>query len=310
MTHQLALVDRHRPPATVVMHRRPTTPQLRAWWLAQRRRGLTASEIPAILGLSEWSTPLDVWLKKVRPEQDLEVQAYRFDRGHALEPVLAAEWHAQTGDFIEEPPALVAHPEDPRILCSLDYLAHSPDATRVLELKTSSTWEPWADGDLPDKYAAQVQIQLEITDLDEGIVFADVNGRLETRRIPRDRAWARETIDLALAWWDAYVTTGTPPPLDPIRDYPNLNRVWIPEPGTEAWATPEVLAALRVVQKLREAAKHRDNITKELKTQVRAHMRTATILRDPDTGDKVASIDSRGALLVSATPLREEGTHA
>jgi putative phage-type endonuclease len=294
--------------ATVVLQRPETTPYLRAQWLARRRRGLTATDIPVLFGLSPWRTPLDVWLSKLRPEP--EEYAYRFDRGHALEPYLAAEYARATGDRMEKPPALLAHPDHPLILASLDYLAHAPDASRVVECKTSNQWQEWADGATPDMYAAQALVQLEVTGLDECVIVADVTGRIEIRHIKRDPVWGREAIESALAWWDAYVTTGTPPPLDPIRDYPNLNRVWIPEPGTEAWATPEVLSALRVVQKLREAAKHRDNITKELKTQVRAHMRTATILRDPDTGDKVASIDSRGALLVSATPLREEGTHA
>ena len=53
--------------ATVVLQRPPTTPWLRANWLARRRKGLTATDIPALFGLSPWRTPLDVWLSKLRP---------------------------------------------------------------------------------------------------------------------------------------------------------------------------------------------------------------------------------------------------
>jgi predicted phage-related endonuclease len=174
-------------------------------------------------------------------------------------------------------------------------------------LKTSYTWQEWADGAIPDLYSAQALVQLEVTGLDEAVFFADVAGKLEIRHIKRDRAWGREAIDYALTWWDDYVVTGTPPPLDEVRDYPNLNRVWQPEPGTEIEATDAVMGAVKAYHALRERAKEREKTMTGLKTQIRAHMGTATILRDPQTWAKAASIDSRGALLVSAQP-REEGT--
>jgi predicted phage-related endonuclease len=89
--------------ATVVLSRPVTTPYLRRQWLARRRKGLTATDIPVLFGLSPWRTPLDVWLSKVRPQEE-EEQAYRYDKGHALEPVLAAEYARRTGDIIERPP--------------------------------------------------------------------------------------------------------------------------------------------------------------------------------------------------------------
>jgi putative phage-type endonuclease len=291
--------------ATVVLKRPPTTPWLRANWLARRRKGLTATDIPALFGLSPWRTPLDVWLSKLRPEG--EEFAYRYEKGHALEGPLAAEWARRTGDIIETPPALLAHPDHPLILASLDRIAHAPDTTRLLELKTSYDWQEWADGAVPDLYSSQVLVQLAVTGLDEAVIFADVAGRLETRRIARDLAWEREAIDFAHAWWDDYIITGTPPPLDEIRDYPKLSRVWQPEPGTEIEATDAVMGAVKDYHALRERAKEREHTMTGLKTQIRAYMGTATLLRDPDTWHKAASITASGSLLVAA-PQREEGT--
>jgi putative phage-type endonuclease len=289
--------------ARVVLKRPVTTPAMRTRWLERRRKGLTATDIPALFGLSPWRTPLNVWLSKLRPEA--EEHAYRYDKGHALEPALAAEYARRTGDRLEKPPALLAHPDHPLILASLDYLAHAPDMTRALELKTSYTWEEWADDAIPDLYSSQALLQLEVTGLDEAVFFADVAGRLEVRRIKRDPVWGREAIETALAWWDDYVVTGTPPPLDEVRDYPLLSRVWQPVPGTEVEATDAVMGAVKAYHALRERAKEREKTMTGLKTQIRAHMGTATLLRDPDTWSKAASITASGSLLVAQ---REEGT--
>lgn len=282
--------------ATVVLNRAS-----RARWLARRRKGITASDVPAILGLSPWATQLDVWLAKVSPEP--EERAYRYDRGHALERPLADEYARTRHAIIERPPMLIAHPDHPMLLASLDWMAHLVDAREsvALECKTSNQWEEWADNDLPDMYVAQALMQAAITGHDV-VVFADVNGRLEERRVPRDPDWEADVIPTLLAWWDDYVVTRTPPPLHEFRDYPLLNRVWRVEPGEEIEATDAVMGAVNAYVALRERAKEREKTMTGLKTQVRAHMGTAGVLTHPDTGRKVASVTASGALLINHKP--------
>ncbi|NBW23303.1 MAG: hypothetical protein EBR82_86705 [Caulobacteraceae bacterium] len=58
--------------------------------MAERRKGIGASEVPAIVGLSPWATPMDVWLSKQEghtPEPETEAQR----NGHRMEgPILEA----------------------------------------------------------------------------------------------------------------------------------------------------------------------------------------------------------------------------
>lgn len=72
---------------------KPNTPA----WLAWRAQGITATDTAAILGLSPWSSPFDLWWRKHNDRQALaEGQALsdefersqRYDVGHALEPIL------------------------------------------------------------------------------------------------------------------------------------------------------------------------------------------------------------------------------
>lgn len=266
-------------------------------WLNARRRGITATDATAILGLSPWKTPLAVWLDKVDPQP--EEHAYRYDRGHALEGPLAAEYARQTGAIMERPPLILAHPDHPTLIASLDWLAHTRDDTHIVECKTGNDWSEWADDGLPDHYAAQVLHQLSVTGLDYGVVFADIAGRLEKRYIPRDESWMQTQIPVLLRWWYQHVVANVPPPLDPYRDYALLNRVWLPDPKEEAVADDAVLGSLGAFVALRERAKERDRTMTELKTQVRSYMGTAGVLLHPDTGRKVASVTKGGALLIT-----------
>jgi len=277
----------------------------RSRWLARRRKGITATDAPALLGLTaQWRTPLAVWLEKVRPDED-RTPTYPMRRGRAMESVLADEWARSTGAEVVRPPLLLAHPEHPLLLASVDRFAHYPDGVvAVLELKTASDWREWADGVIPDAYAVQVLWQLMVTGLDEGVIFADVAGRLETRSIQRDREWEAQVIPRMLAWWDDRVIAQTPPPLDPYRDYVLLNRVWEPVPGETVEATDAVMGAVQAYAGLTERAKTLDRLCTQLKTDIRAHMGTASVLTSPE-GLKVASLTKSGALRVTYKPTTE-----
>ncbi len=282
----------------------------RARWLARRRKGLTATDVPAILGASPWRTPLGVWLEKVDTAPPVERRSPIMDRGHALEPWLAAEYErTHPGWFVDRPPMLVAHPDHPWLLASLDRVAHGPTETVCVELKTAhgDAWREWADGDMPDVYAIQCLVQAAVTGCDV-VVWADVNGRIEERRVPRDPEWEESVIPLLHAWWTTHVVGRQYPPLDPIRDYPLLRRVWVPEPGTEVEATDAVMGAVVAHQKLAERITALDNLRTGLKSQIRQHMKTATALVDWE-GNKLARVAKNGALTVTYTaPKPQEAT--
>lgn len=286
--------------ANVVLHRAP-----RSAWLKHRRAGITATEAVTILGLSPWAdrTQLAVWMDKHNPSPD-DRPGWRMLRGRALEAPLAAEYaRTHPGTRMEKPPLLLAHPRHPWLLASLDWLAHDRERTRVVECKTSADWREWADGASPLAYVAQMQIQLEVSGLDEGVLWADIEGRCEERVIPRDDEWLARAIPMLHRWWWAHVQFGRIPPLEPA-DYCRLSDVWTPVPGEVAEASPEVLGAVRAWQKLNAVDKGRHNLLAGLKLQVRQHMGTASLLIDPDTGDRLARVNRAGAMTID--PLREE----
>ena len=279
----------------------------RSRWLARRRKGLTATDVPALLGVSPWRTPLEVWLDKLDPQP--WDGNYSTRRGQRLEAFVAAEYAAEHRKRLEKPPALLAHPEHPWLLCSLDFYAHDDTTTTVLECKTAGRWSPEWEDDLPDVYAVQALAQACITGLPV-VVAADIAGRLEVRRIEPDPAWEADAIPRLDAWWQRHIIGRTPPPLDLYRDYIHLNRLWVPEPGLKVEATDAVIGAVHAAAKLRAETTVLERLTTQLRSQIRAHMGEATILTDPYTDATIARVDRRGVLTVTYTPPAEESPAA
>lgn len=66
-------------------------------WLERRRSGIGGSDVAAILGLSPYGGPFDVWLEKTGQKQadadDTEGETKQKNRGNILEPAVAS-WYA------------------------------------------------------------------------------------------------------------------------------------------------------------------------------------------------------------------------
>ena len=69
-------------------------------FLARRKAGLGGSDIAAIVGISPWSTPRDIYLDKkglAAPEQETDAMYW----GTTLEDIVAREYSKRTGRKIE-----------------------------------------------------------------------------------------------------------------------------------------------------------------------------------------------------------------
>lgn len=190
-------------------------------FLEARRAYLGGTDVAAILGVSKWSTPLQVWREKMSaPDPDAGTLAMR--RGLALEPFIAREFerdHPGLVTFRSKPVArsdwgfpagasvdrMVARREKPR----------TPVA--ILEAKTAFQygWREWDEktGELPDAYYVQQQWYLAVTGLPLSYGTADVGDpeRLRTVLVIANPAIQKRCIDAARTFWHEHVLTGIPP---------------------------------------------------------------------------------------------------
>lgn len=138
-------------------------------WLEQRKHGIGGSDVAAIMGLSPWRTPAEVWLEKTgRAEpQDLSDRPH-VQRGVDLEAFVGEQFKKRHGGMrVRRVNAVCQSIERPWAQASLDYECAelSGDISRdwgVLEIKTSRNDADWADG-IPVYYMTQVQHYLSVT---------------------------------------------------------------------------------------------------------------------------------------------------
>ena len=270
-------------------------------WLAKRRRVLGATDAVAVLGYSKWRTPLDVWgVKTGRWADDNLDDDYTVQRGNVLEALIVAEWARRNDAALLNHPPLLGHPDHPWLAASLDSVGAIDGYQTVCEAK-AVTWrakDDWWDDSLlvPDQYAAQVLIQLAVTGLETAHICADVAGEFRQVEIQRDRDFEAWALPALADWWQRHVVADVPPDPDPVRDYPSLSRVWVPEPGLTIEADGRMLADIDAYRQASSTAKHHKAIADEMRGRIRIAMREATAVMHG--GERIVSVSKSGALTV------------
>lgn len=231
------------------------TPDERAAWLADRRHSLGASDAPAVLSLSPWGGPWNVWASKVLGWDGEETLPMRL--GTYLEPFVAelvAERFAEHGWTLEHPPEpLMRAPADIWAHASPDRLVTLPgrDTPGVLQIKVTSSGEGWGqDGSdatpetVPGHYLLQTLWEMwvvssvwagymPVPEQPLGWLAVLIAGR-EMRVYPVDWTVHRHLIEDAVvrcrAWWMRHIIGGEAPAVDASVDCGTVLAALHPKP--------------------------------------------------------------------------------
>lgn len=152
-------------------------------WLNARRQGIGSSDVPAVMNLSGFKTPLHVFHDKLGrlPHDDEFSEAAHF--GVLFEDPLARDW-ARRNRTVVEPVGIIANESDPWQMCTLDRLCTECPLDRsvrslcALEVKTRNAFvaKLWNQGP-PDDVLAQVLWQILVTGLDHIHVVCLIGGQ-------------------------------------------------------------------------------------------------------------------------------------
>ena len=184
-------------------------------WLAMRRTGVTASELPVITG----NRPglVELWAYKAglieREDPDPATQEL-FDIGHALEPVIADLYTGKTGRRVKRVTQMLRHPRHDWLFASLDRVSAEAGERIIVELK----WAPhrrWDAGDetVPADVQDQVQAQMLVSGYPMAHVAVLMGGRLDWHEVPADPEYQAALLTLAERF-RADVLSGTRPKVD------------------------------------------------------------------------------------------------
>ena len=242
----------------------------RTAWLKARRAGIGASDIAAIMGISPYSTPFQVWASKVAElPDDNPTEGMKW--GRILENVILDEWGKQNRP-VRGRDQLIRSTDVPMMMATLDGITTTPEGHKpaVAEAKNCSKWG-WDS--IPEYYIAQVQWQLAVTGFNIGYLIVLFGGRhLETFEIEADNDYQTAQILAAGNFWKL-VEANEPPPVE-ADDNPLMSSLWPYHTEQAVEVGPDVAIEL---YEARSAAKTAD----ERKATAEASVKV--ILGDADT---------------------------
>ena len=231
-------------PATII-HLSQGSPE----WHAYRQSRRNASESAAVLGLSPWMTPYQLWLVKTGRSETRVTNAMQ--RGTDLEPLARAAYEEQTG-LVMQPLVLEADGYS----ASLDGMTLEGDL--VLEIKCplrgtrSDLWQDVQSGQVPAYYGIQVQHQLMVSGADTAHLWVFDGNQGILHSIERD-ATVMERIRAGWDEFQQYLTNDTPPPLTEADTVLRHDSAWIAAAEAYAQAKREADALAERLEAARQA---------------------------------------------------------
>jgi putative phage-type endonuclease len=190
-------------------------------WLAWREQGIGGSELPIIMGESEYDTAYGLW--RVRTKRDPKKETnYAMTIGLENEAKARALYELQTGD--DCPPQLFQHPDLSWARCSLDGWIESKQIVVELKVMGREKHQMVREGRVPETYRAQLQWQLFVTGA-KCVHFVSLNPEtmsdVEIVAVTPDLEYWPKMIEAAAAFWQCLLTD-IPPPLSD-RDFKVLD---------------------------------------------------------------------------------------
>ena len=225
----------------------------RAAWLAQRRNGIGASDIAAVLGISPWKTPLQLYLDK-RGELPPQEDAPQLRRGRMLEPLVLDFYADETGHQVTRQQECVtgAEPWMMATLDGFDAIDNAPVEAKTVNAFSAQEFGEHGSDDIPLHYSAQVHWQMMLTDASTGYLAALIGSddfRIFT--IQRDRDLELLLIARATEFWQR-VQSGTPP--EPNSEV-DVKLLYPRDAGSSIEATPEIADAVAELAAIKAQAK-------------------------------------------------------
>ena len=184
-------------------------------WLRWRKKGLGGSDIAPILGISKWSSAIDIWLSKTNQKHDDCVQNEAMFWGTRLEPVIRDYFREITGKKVIEVKAILQNIDHPYMIADIDGLTEDSNGNpAILECKCVSEFKrsEW-ETDIPVYYRTQVEHYLAVTGLSTAYVAALIGGNsFVIREVHADKEMQEMLVAIEADFWRKVVNMERPQP--------------------------------------------------------------------------------------------------
>ena len=284
-------------------------------WLAERRNGIGASEVAAILGVDPRRGALAIYAAKVG---DVEAEERKWMRwGRLVEGAICEGYAEETGRPAEDLGAfeIQRHPDAPFLFATLDRVTRGSEATPApidssamvpLEAKAVAGFKArdWAD-DPPLHFVVQCQAQMACTGAQWSSLVALIGGlAIAWKDMLRDDAFLAAALPKLEAFW-LRVRRREPPEADGLPGTTDaLKALYGHEDGFTQHLDDDAMFIVGEWEKAKEIAAAGDAQVTEAANKLRARLGPASFGALPDGSLLTLREVKRGAYQVKETSYR------
>jgi putative phage-type endonuclease len=255
---------------------------------AERKLGIGGSDMPIILGLSNYKTPYQLYLEKIGDvEPDDQMTPFQY-WGCQLEGTIRDEF-ARRNNVTVECPDTIIHPFNEFLRGNVD--GYIPEWNAVLEVKCAAQFmaHEWGeDGSdiIPMQYLVQVAHYCSVMNADYAYIAVLIGGN-DYREFKYTRNFELESkiIDAAKDFWYCVQNKIPPKPINQIDlrlMYPKHN------PEKTITAAPEVAEQLNTLVDTRFKIKQLSEVEEKYKFNIMQFMKDAECLIN-ETGQPIVT---------------------
>src|SRR3990167_6302412 len=176
-----------------------------------RKDYIGSSDAAAVLGLSRWRTPIQVWAEKTGklPVEDIS-EKIQIRIGVKVENSIAEMFEEEKGVKVRRVNNTIMHPKYPYLGATLD---RKIEGQRwILECKSTGYDKEWQDGEIPQEHLVQVYHQLACTGYEKAyIAVLILNQDFKIIEIERDEDVLNSLIRKEVDFWNEYVVKDVMP---------------------------------------------------------------------------------------------------
>lgn len=190
-------------------------------WLNMRKSFIGASDCPAIMGVSPYTTPYELWLDKLGLLENTEMTP-AMQRGKDLEPEALKLFNKDYTEPFE--PCIRFHETISYMMASLDGFRLCNGNPEILEIKCNGkkVRESLSENGIPDHHYAQLQHQIEVCKAKEAI-YMSFDGEIGTHFVvKRDEEFIQKMLKKQAEFWDC--VSGLTPPKMTEKDRNRINK--------------------------------------------------------------------------------------
>lgn len=241
----------------------------RAAWLEERKRGIGASEAPAVLGLSPFEDATTLALRKLGRLPAVE-ESEAMELGTLMEPVLAELYQRRTGRAIVYQQVFRKDPKLPFLFATVDGV---DSESELVEFKTTGAWSAKELGEegtdeVPEHWLIQAHQQMHVCRKDV-VNFAVLVGGQSFRSftVRRNQALIDAMLPSLEQFWDT-VQRGEVPESPATLYTPKILAALNPECSGEALCGPGFTSIVAEYERLKDVEKRAKEGAEGLKAEI------------------------------------------